>query len=1411
MVYENDRDEGKNTAGNLQIENGVLISCTGRDETVIVPEQVHTIGDGAFKACVSLKKAVLPETLRVIGNHAFKGCRKLVEIRIPEGVSRIGSYAFHRCHGLKQVILPSSVEEILDCTFLYCDSLTEVRMPGVKRLGKQVFVNDVLLERLEISEELEEGCICDVFTGCGRIREIAFSNGLRYVIPNAVEAVAGELPVPVLVRLIAVDVLRMMELENRTLVRFLTNLKHVEIPEGIEVLGKSCFFDKRGILSVKLPGSLKEIGSRAFRNCINLEAVTLEGNSVRIHEDAFKNCTSLKTIRICDGKEYVLEGLAGLNGTDIPEMVQDIYRQVMGNFRISGTILLKYLGSESRVAVPEGVTRIAEEAFAGNEAVDRVILPDSVREIGAEAFRDCLLLQTIRLPEGLTKIGPGVFENCVKLIRIHLPKGVKRVRERTFRHCLTLREVCLPEGFSDIGESAFYGCVSLRQMVFPDSLSGIGRMAFYRCTGLQEVRLPVHTESVGSLAFAGSGVKRARIGGTGRMYGSDVFGGCRRLKTLVMEDGMLHVPDKLAYHCSALEHVSVPESVRSVGIFPWEKTPFLARWIKRQTKQNDEDPKERIFWDGRNAEGKLSLPDSVRIIAGGAFYGNEKITEAYLPEQIRWIGPGAWKGCRELRRVWVPSDMERLEAEVFSGCVELREILVSGAEPVYAEASGQKEPDGTESAYAEASRQKESDEAKPAGHPVLPMWKSVGERAFYRCEKLRNICLEQAERIGKEAFAGCRLLEKHTLDHRSGLWIGERAFEGAGYLTGEEGGTAVFGGVLLSGIGCGEICLPEHVTGIAPYAFAGNRGITKVRLPEHLQWIGEGAFYGCSGLLEVEFPEGLQRIERRAFEKCIRLRKVATTARQAGTAAFAGCVSLKEAEAPNLSILSERLFENCRALETGSFERAKAVLSFCFGGCHALKKFSGDRVRVVRPYAFEGCDGLTAMEFRDETCLCPHALEDCGRLENIVLTGETGTVHLYEYALSGCTALRSVEYRGMTWKLHEYKDICSGTFPEIVGLFFHSAFSCFEVEREEDLCGYRGAGRMVKIPKGIRRIGAEVFRDVLMLEDVEIPESVEYIGARAFHGTGWLQKQREKNPLVMVNHMLLDGSGCAGEVTVPEDVRLVCGWAFAGGLQIRKLRFLSDRVKVEEYAFRNCINLQEMELSDGFSVQFTGLADRERELPPLARQAALDSLNCFKTDPDGTLAECTGNIARLKLARGITAVGDNAFEDGNLLTELCFSETIKKIGKRAFAGCKWLREVRNADGVEQIGAQAFSGCGVLERVELSEAFESMGSRAFENCTSLEEILLPEGVEEIPERAFYRCHCLKRVTFPSTLKRIGREAFAFCRELEEIQLPEGTVVEERAFEGCRNAAVISWKKPDSPERRTVSYGSFHENL
>lgn len=1374
----------------FHITDGVLHAYTGRDEFVIVPEYVHTIGEGAFKACVSLKKAVLPSRLKHILSGAFKGCRKLETIHIPQGVLTVGDYAFHRCHALTSIALPPSVEALGDCVFLYCDSLTAAEIPGVKRMGKQVFVNDVLLQKITVSPQLEEDCICDVFTGCSRLSCISFFHGKSYTFPNAVEAIAGEIKLPSPARAIACDVLRMMELDGRRLVKFLTNLKHVEIPEGIEQIGKSCFFDKRGILSVTLPASLQEIESRAFRNCISLETVRFQNDQILIHEDAFKNCSLLKEIHTSDGNIYRIEGISGctaLQDTD-KNIIRTIHQQVLGNFRISGTILLKYLGDEFRVLIPDGITCIAEEAFAGKESIDRVILPDSLTEIGAGAFRDCLLLQTIPLPEKLCRIGEGAFEHCVKLLRVSLPSSLIQVEAKTFKHCHKLKEIMLGKKLTSIGEQAFYGCLSLKEIHFPEHLTAIGAMAFYRCTGLREVCLLPEIHRVGNLAFAESGVKKARLCGNGKGYGKDLFFGCLSLKTIVLENGLCHIPDKLAYGCTALKKIIFPDSLLSAGRNAWENTPFLTQWIKENAAGevfwNDRNLTGEVFWDGRNLVGEVHLPEQIRIIAGGAFYGNERLTALFIPDRVTWIGPAAFKGCSSLRRVVWPSGINTVEAEVFSGCCSLEYI-----------------------AHFDA---KDDKGEKNASVP----WISLKERAFYHCTNLRQISFDDVKYIGKEAFSGCSSLLLHQPlqipgKAKSLVWVGEQAFacmvKNPGKITGKsckvlctDFSLNMAGSIFISGSDyAGEVRLPDGITAISPYAFSGNRQITRIILPDSLRVIGEGAFWGCSSLVRVDFPSSFCVIGARAFEKCTALLEIKLCARHVKARAFACCTALKTAELAGLQTLEKQLFEHCTSLEKCSFGQIKEsctdeilpahqhkIGDYCFSGCGRLNNISLTSVREIGSYAFQNCDGLSSISLDDDTILHPHAFADCGRLEQIWLTGKEGKLRLCAYALSGCTALVRVIHEKKIWTLHCYRDILSNRLPEIVRLLFHSAFSCFAVAQEENLCAYRGAGRIIHIPYGIRRIEAEVFRDVLMLNQVTIPETVDYIGARAFHGTAWMDRMRRQSPMVTVHAMLLDGSLCEGEVIVPEHIRLVCGWAFAGGMGITRIRFLSRQVRVESYAFRNCIYLKEMQLADGTVIHFHGIDDRKKVLPPLAMQAVTDSLNCFKTDEDNRLTECTGNISRLLVAHGITAIGDHVFQDGNLLTEITLPETVTAIGKSAFSGCRWLKEVKNAQAVKTIGERAFSGCGVLEKIELSQKLSFIEARAFENCTALKEILLPEGLEEIPDRAFFRCHSLEKLSLPSTLKRIGKEAFAFCKNLEMPALPAGVSVGNRAFTGIK---------------------------
>lgn len=780
------------------------------------------------------------------------------------------------------------------------------------------------------------------------------------------------------------------------------------------------------------------------------------------------------------------------------------------------------------------------------------------------------------------------------------------------------------------------------------------------------------------------------------------------------------------------------------------KVPPLVALVVRDILERMMELEDRALVRFRVNIKHIEVPEGIEVLAKSSFYDMRGIVDIRLPGSLKRIESRAFRNCIGLEQVTFDGDEIQIDEDAFRNCTSLKSVRTC-------------------------------DGAVYSFHGLNDIYRTDPEGVH-----------TEKEQTG-EALSGCTALMPCAVN--PALRAGERAF--ADTLLGDRlgNGLHMVGNLVISGSLCtGEVILPEHAQGIAPYAFAGNRAVSRVFFGEEIRWIGEGAFYGCSGLeqavfaseekhvCDVRLGNGL-RVDASAFEKCTSLREAVCPAQQAGESVFAGCVSLVRAELPRVENLSKRMFYNCTSLETCICTRAETVQAFCFCGTRRLRQYDFSALKRIGEYAFDGCESLKYAEFQDGVHLMPHALEDCSGLEEIRLSGEQGAIRPEEYALAGCTGLRRVEYHGKEWLFQCYGDILSPEIPEMVRLLFHSAFSCFTVEQETYLTRYRGAAGAVRIPMGIRRIAAEVFRDAMMLEQVEIPESVEYIGARAFHGTPWLAQKRREAPMVTVRDMLLDGSACAGEVVLSPDIRLVCGWAFANGLDITGIRFSERRsVQVGEYAFRNCINLREMTLPDGMVVHFTGLADRGRELPPLAEQAVMDSLNCFKTDENGVLRECTGNISRLRLACGITEIGEGTFQDGNLLTTVTFSETVTKIGARAFAGCKWLREVRQAERVTSIGAHAFSGCGMLRCVELSEDLQQIGARAFENCTALEEVQIPEGVEEIPERAFYRCHSLKNIKLPSTLKRIGREAFAFCGGASGLQVPEGVYVGERAFYG-----------------------------
>jgi len=1038
----------------LMIENNPIIQCTSRQEEIIVPDGVTCIGTGAFKGCASIKKILMPDSVEIIGAHAFKGCRQLETISIPQNLKEIGEYAFHRCHHLKEMVLPHTVKALGNCVFLYCDSLHRIEMPGVTEFGKQTFLNDVNLEELVLSEHVNLDSIRDCFTGCNKISKITLADNRQQiiVIENIVDILSGNTQTMPVIRKIVQDIYSILKIEDHTLVEYLNNVKNVELPEGITVIGKSCFYDKRGIKSVVFPKTLQKIGARAFRNCIGLEKVTFLQDDVEIEKDAFLNCSSLNELVLPNDKSYLLSGVKELSGSNISRLVRQIHAQILDNFVISGTMLIKYRGCESKVVVPDGITMIGQRAFAGNEAIDRIELPDTVTCIEREAFMDCVVMQSIQLSPNLEEIEESAFENCMKLIRVHLSNRLSVIPASCFKRCFTLQEVYREEmhlgnsmSFNDIPfmieDLAFYGCRKLKFINLSETLQKIGDMAFYGCSELKDIHFPQTLKEIGKLAFTKSGVLQSRI-----------------------------------QQCFSENNITA-----------------------LQDENKNEICLRNVFANASHAEGEIEIAEGIEYIEAFAFFGNDEITAVKFPDSLKEIRESAFYGCRNLKTVIFPKGKIILHRSCFEKCIRL-EVVTCTTE-------------------------------------YMP------QRAFAWCKMIKELQISGLQKIHKEAFQGCMRLKHVRLEEVS--YIGKNAFamcDGLRTIT-------VGGNVFLddfSFLDCGNLNCFIFLNAVNQKHFMKSgtfRGCTDLT---HIQYCGEcWDFDGYDSLFHESIPQFMKRIYASAlsvFEIDVKKRELVSYdglaervvipfgLKAVGREVFRDKENLKELVIPDsMEEIGPRAFDKTQWLQNQKSQNPMVIWKDILidGTACEGRVMIPSNVRKISGWAFVNNMNLTELQFTAKTYIEEYAFRNCIYLEKITL--EDGSV----YSLSALSDRNRPQ-------------------PPIVTQIIRECYNCFKMEGDL-LVECTGNIEQLKLPKGIRRIGKNAFKDSNLLTEIILNGEVTEIADGAFMDCKWLQSIKNAASLKSIGKK-----------------------AFSGCIRLKKISGLPTKLEyIGECAFKDCITLIE--------------------------------------------------------------------------------------------------------------------------------------------------------------------------------------------------------------------------------------------
>ncbi len=174
---------------------------------------------------------------------------------------------------------------------------------------------------------------------------------------------------------------------------------------------------------------------------------------------------------------------------------------------------------------------------------------------------------------------------------------------------------------------------------------------------------------------------------------------------------------------------------------------------------------------------------------------------------------------------------------------------------------------------------------------------------------------------------------------------------------------------------------------------------------------------------------------------------------------------------------------------------------------------------------------------------------------------------------------------------------------------------------------------------------------------------------------------------------------------------------------------------------------------------------------------------------------------RVVFKRGITHIGDYAFDNFRKVKEVVLPEGLVSIGYAAFNATSELKKINFPSTLKKIRINAFDASGIesvslkhLEKVgkgafsgsELRHvtipAGTSFGSYAFSCCDKLKSVRFEEGVKTISHSMFLRSG-LRTVTIPASVTEIGAYAF-FAFSPEEGKLKKVTI---------RSTQIKKWGK------------------
>ena len=384
------------------------------------------------------------------------------------------------------------------------------------------------------------------------------------------------------------------------------------------------------------------------------------------------------------------------------------------DFEIKDGILVKYIGTDTEVVIPDDVKEIGKDAFQHSH-ITSVKIPGSVKVIGEGAFSGCPLKE-IDIEEGVTTIKKYAFMHTgahhgnhigvEPQTRINLPDSLKTIGKKAFYSAeircaniksleswlqlkkgedffMSLHERVImengiipsgyryhPSGYTDtpLDMGLFVNGERLTRLRIPDSITSIPSYAFNRCPGLTEVVIPPHVTSIGKNAFDSCyDLKRVEIQGKTSIE-TYAFYKCVNLTEVILSDEVENMDRFVFMKCQSLSKIKFPSGMTNIP----EGTFFDCINLSDVTLSDGlQEIKSGAFYECSGLKS-ISLPDS--LLSVNSSFNKSGLEKIELPEGVKNVS--GFESCKNLQEVVIPSTASDIWAYAFDDCPNIKKMVI---------------------------------------------------------------------------------------------------------------------------------------------------------------------------------------------------------------------------------------------------------------------------------------------------------------------------------------------------------------------------------------------------------------------------------------------------------------------------------------------------------------------------------------------------------------------------------------------------------------------------------------------------------------------------------------------------------------------------------------------------------------